>query len=98
MAAPGRVLILPLTDDCTEERPMKDDNLKRLRHNRVWLTDEACDLDSFGRSVERSADRADYPFAVDVASNVLIYDGLEVRSATRRPRPARKSWRNGSRR
>ncbi len=64
---------------------MKDDNLKRLRHNRVWLTDEACDLDSFGRSVERSADRADYPFAVDIISNVPVYDGLEVRSATASP-------------
>ena len=42
---------------------MKDDNSKRLRHNRVWLTEEACDLDAFRRSVERSADLADYPFA-----------------------------------
>ncbi len=64
---------------------MKDDNLKRLRHNRVWLTEEACDLDAFRRSVERSADRADYPFASDVMSNVPVYDGLEVRSAAASP-------------
>ncbi len=64
---------------------MKDDNLKRLRHNRVWLTQESCDLDAFRRSVERSADRADYPFARDVVSNVPVYDGLEARSAAASP-------------
>ena len=62
---------------------MKDDNLKRLRHNRVWLTGEACDLDAFRASVERSTDRADYPFATDITSNVPVYDGLEVRSVDR---------------
>jgi ectoine hydroxylase-related dioxygenase (phytanoyl-CoA dioxygenase family) len=65
----------------SEEWPMKDDNLKRLRHNRFWLTEEACDLAAFRRGVERSADRADYPFATEITSNVLVYDGLEVRSA-----------------
>ena len=64
---------------------MKDDNAKRLRHNRVWLTEEACDLDAFRRSVERSADRADYPFASDIVSNVPVYDGLEARSAAASP-------------
>jgi ectoine hydroxylase-related dioxygenase (phytanoyl-CoA dioxygenase family) len=58
---------------------MKDDNVKRLRHNSVWLTEEACDLDAFRRSVERSADRAEYPFATDIMSNVPVYDGVEVR-------------------
>ena len=64
---------------------MKDDNAKRLRHNRVWLTEEACDLDAFRRSVERSVDRADYPFASDIVSNVPVYDGLEVRSIAASP-------------
>jgi ectoine hydroxylase-related dioxygenase (phytanoyl-CoA dioxygenase family) len=60
---------------------MKDDNARRLRANRVWLTADSCDLDAFRRIVERTADRADYPFASDVTSNVPVYDGLEVRGA-----------------
>jgi ectoine hydroxylase-related dioxygenase (phytanoyl-CoA dioxygenase family) len=64
---------------------MKDDNARRLRANRVWLTADSCDLDEFRRLVERSADRADYPFASDVASNVPVYNGLEARSAAASP-------------
>jgi ectoine hydroxylase-related dioxygenase (phytanoyl-CoA dioxygenase family) len=64
---------------------MKDDNAKRLRSNRVWLTEEACDLDAFRAIVERNVNRADYPFASDVISNVLVYDGLETRSAAASP-------------
>ena len=60
---------------------MKDDNAKRLRANRVWLTADSCDLDAFKELVERTANRADYPFARDVASNVPVYDGLEAGSA-----------------
>jgi ectoine hydroxylase-related dioxygenase (phytanoyl-CoA dioxygenase family) len=64
---------------------MKDDNARRLRANRVWLTADSCDLDAFRRIVERSINRADYPFAHDVVSNVLIYDGLETRAAGASP-------------
>ena len=60
---------------------MKDDNAKRLRSNRVWLSEASCDLDAFRRIVERSVNRADYPFASDVVSNVLVYDGLAARTA-----------------
>ena len=64
---------------------MKDDNAKRLRANRVWLTANSCDLEEFKGQVERSLDRADYPFASDVVSNVLVYDGLEARKAAASP-------------
>ena len=60
---------------------MKDDNVKRMRGNRVWLTADSCELDEFKGLVERSVNRADYPFASDVVSNVPIYDGLEARGA-----------------
>jgi ectoine hydroxylase-related dioxygenase (phytanoyl-CoA dioxygenase family) len=60
---------------------MKDDNARRLRANRVWLTADSCDLDAFRRIVERFVNRADYPFARDVVSKVPVYDGLETRSA-----------------
>ncbi|HEY6519406.1 MAG TPA: phytanoyl-CoA dioxygenase, partial [Roseiarcus sp.] len=64
---------------------MKDDNAKRLRANRVWLTADSCELGEFKTVVERSVNRADYPFASDVASNVLVYDGLQTRSAAASP-------------
>ena len=60
---------------------MKDDNARRLRANRVWLTADSCDLEEFKRLVERSVNRADYPLASDVVSNVPVYDGLAARSA-----------------
>jgi ectoine hydroxylase-related dioxygenase (phytanoyl-CoA dioxygenase family) len=60
---------------------MKDDNAKLIRTNRVWLAEESCDLDEFRRIVERSVSLADYPFASDVKSNVLVYDGLKARTA-----------------
>jgi ectoine hydroxylase-related dioxygenase (phytanoyl-CoA dioxygenase family) len=64
---------------------MKDDNAKRLRANRVWLAADSCDLDQFRKLVERSANRADYPFASDVVSNVPVYDGLKTRGAAASP-------------
>jgi ectoine hydroxylase-related dioxygenase (phytanoyl-CoA dioxygenase family) len=64
---------------------MKDDNAKCLRANRVWLTADSCDLEEFKGQVERSLNRADYPFASDVASNVLVYDGLEARKVAASP-------------
>ena len=64
---------------------MKDDNVKRMRSNRVWLSGASCDLHAFRPIVERSVNRADYPFARDVVSNVLVYDGLESRAAAASP-------------
>ena len=60
---------------------MKDDNVKRMRSHRVWLAADSCDLDDFRRIVERSASRADYPLASDLASNVPVYDGARALSA-----------------
>src|ERR1700733_3640415 len=68
-----------------EGKLMKDDNAKRLRANRVWLTADSCDLEEFKAQVERSLNRADYPFASNVVSNVLVYDGLEARKAAASP-------------
>src|SRR5271165_6102339 len=61
--------------------PMKDDNIRRLRANRVWLTEDGCDLEAFRALVERKVDPADYPYASDVISNVPIYQGDAVRAA-----------------
>src|SRR5271163_2681556 len=67
------------------ERQMKDDNAVRIRSNRVWLSEASCDLDAFRAIVERTIHRADYPFASDVISNVLVYDGLAARTAAASP-------------
>ena len=64
---------------------MKADNELKLRSDRVWLTEEACDLDAFRAIVERPTEQDDYPFASEVASNILIYDAARVRKAAASP-------------
>ena len=63
---------------------MKDDNAERLRASRVWLTATPA-ISTRSRPGRAHANRADYPFAADVASNVPVYDGLEARSAAASP-------------
>ena len=69
---------------------MKDDNTRRLRANRVFLAAEDCDLDAFRALVERAVVPADYPFASEIVSNVLIYDGDAVRRAAAAPESRRE--------
>jgi ectoine hydroxylase-related dioxygenase (phytanoyl-CoA dioxygenase family) len=38
-----------------------------------WIDESDCGLDSFRAEVERNTDLADYPHAVDVRENVLVY-------------------------
>jgi len=70
---------------------MKDDNVKQMRSNRVWLAASSCELDEFRTLVERSASRNDYPLASDLMSSVPVYDGLKARRAAASPE-ARKEW------
>ncbi|KQS98140.1 MULTISPECIES: phytanoyl-CoA dioxygenase family protein [unclassified Rhizobium] len=60
---------------------MKTDNLLKLRADRVWLTEAACDLDDFRTEAERTTQLSDYPHATAVEKNVLIYDGASVLKA-----------------
>jgi len=69
---------------------MKDDNARRMRTNRVFLADDACDLDDFRTLIDRTVDPADYPFAIGVASNALVYDGDAVRRASDHPETRRE--------
>ncbi len=64
---------------------MKTDNVGKARSDRVWLRADECHLDDLKGLVERTTDPADYPFASEVASNVLIYDGDAVRAAAASP-------------
>lgn len=62
---------------------MKTDNLQRLRADRVWLTENACDLDDFRALAEKTTTIADYPGASSVEKNVLIYEGHAVVTSCR---------------
>lgn len=64
---------------------MKTDNASKLRSDRVWLGPDDCDLEEFAASVERTASRADYPFAADIRSDVPVYDCDRVREASADP-------------
>jgi ectoine hydroxylase-related dioxygenase (phytanoyl-CoA dioxygenase family) len=57
---------------------MKTDNSAMQRAGRVWLTESACDIEDFRALVERNVALADYPHAMAVEKNVLIYDGKSV--------------------
>jgi ectoine hydroxylase-related dioxygenase (phytanoyl-CoA dioxygenase family) len=64
---------------------MKADNLSQIRSDRVWISREQCDIEEFRALVERTTNKADYPFAAAVEKNVLIYDGDAVRKAAADP-------------
>ncbi len=60
---------------------MKTDNKARQRIDRVWLTEEACDLEAFRAEVERQTNLSDYPHASGSEKNVLIYDSAALIAA-----------------
>jgi ectoine hydroxylase-related dioxygenase (phytanoyl-CoA dioxygenase family) len=60
---------------------MKTDNLQKLRADRVWLTEDACDLNDFRALAEKTTVLADYPLADAVDKNVPIYDSRKVLDA-----------------
>ncbi|WP_457585978.1 phytanoyl-CoA dioxygenase family protein [Ensifer canadensis] len=60
---------------------MKTDNTARQRLDRVWLSEDACDIDVFRAEVERQTNLADYPHALACEKNVLIYDSASLVSA-----------------
>jgi ectoine hydroxylase-related dioxygenase (phytanoyl-CoA dioxygenase family) len=60
---------------------MKTDNIQKLRADRVWLTEDACDLNDFRALAEKTTALSDYPHASAVEKNVLIYDSRKVVAA-----------------
>ncbi|MBY3175862.1 phytanoyl-CoA dioxygenase [Rhizobium leguminosarum] len=64
---------------------MKTDNQQKLRADRVWLSEDACDLDEFRALAEKTTVLADYPSASAVEKNVLIYDSRKVMTAAATP-------------
>src|SRR5437016_1243795 len=57
---------------------MKTDNIQKLRAYRVWLTEDACDLNDSRALTEKTTALSDYPHASAVEKNVLIYDSRKV--------------------
>ena len=49
-----------------------------------WITESACDLDRFRDQVLRDTDPCDYPHAVDVRRNVLVYSAAGIAASDRR--------------
>ncbi|RWX19860.1 phytanoyl-CoA dioxygenase [Rhizobium hidalgonense] len=64
---------------------MKTDNPQKLRADRVWLSEDGCDLEDFRRLAEKTTALADYPTASAVEKNVLIYDSRKVMAAAATP-------------
>lgn len=60
---------------------MKTDNNARQRLDRVWLSEDGCDIEEFRAEVERQTNLADYPHALACEKNVLIYDSASLVSA-----------------
>ncbi|MFE5189991.1 phytanoyl-CoA dioxygenase family protein [Streptomyces sp. NPDC056628] len=50
-------------------------------HRPAWLSERDCDLADFRELVERTTDRADYPYARAVEQGVLVYDSDRLRAA-----------------
>lgn len=69
---------------------MKTDNSARQRVDRVWLTEDACDIDAFRAEVERRTNPADYPHASGCEKNVLIYDSAELTASCAHPETRRE--------
>ena len=64
---------------------MKTNNQQKLRADRVWLSEDACDLDDFRSLAEKTTVLTDYPSASAVEKNVLIYDSRKVMAAAATP-------------
>ncbi|MGO4621113.1 phytanoyl-CoA dioxygenase family protein [Ensifer sp. 2YAB10] len=60
---------------------MKTDNSAWERIERVWLTEETCDIEAFRAEVERRTNPADYPYASGCDKNVLIYNSADLIAA-----------------
>ncbi len=60
---------------------MDTQNLAARRNTSVWLDYDSGDLASFQTLVSQRTQLSDWPHAIDVAQNILIYDGDAIREA-----------------
>lgn len=64
---------------------MDQRTLTGLRRDKVWLDSQAGDVGAFRTLVGQKTNPADWPFAIGVEKNVLIYDGSRVRELAGEP-------------
>ena len=64
---------------------MKDDNAKRLRANRVWLSEASCDLDAFGGSSSARSTAPTIPSPATSCRTCSSTTAVEARSAAASP-------------
>jgi ectoine hydroxylase-related dioxygenase (phytanoyl-CoA dioxygenase family) len=64
---------------------MKSDIIGKVRSDRVWLAGDECQISDFAVLVERTTSLADYPFAQEVVSNIVIYDSAAVHDVVASP-------------
>ena len=69
---------------------MKTDNLAMRRADRIWLTEERCDLDTFRAQTEKTTQLSDYPHAAAVEKNVLVYEAVQVEMTAATPEGLRE--------
>ncbi|WP_171209651.1 MULTISPECIES: phytanoyl-CoA dioxygenase family protein [unclassified Ruegeria] len=67
-------------------------NMKAARRLAVWLDESVGDLAAFRDEIEVETQRADWPFAVDVMSNIPVYDGAKVRTEAEAPLDLMAEW------
>ena len=60
---------------------MKTDNTAQMRTDQVWLTTNGCNIEEFAALVERTTNKAAYPFAAEIVANTLVYDRADVLKA-----------------
>ena len=60
---------------------MQDPSIAAQRRRKIWLDQDAGDIDAFKAGIARETIAADWPHAASVAQKVLIYDGAAVRRA-----------------
>ena len=67
-------------------------NIRAERLRAVWLDESVGDLAAFRAEVELDTQQADWPFAVDVMSNIPVYDGASVRAEAASPLELMAEW------
>ena len=71
---------------------MDAQSLTATRRARVWLEEDAGKFEEFQSLVEIETQAADYPFAVEIAANIPVYDGARVRDEAEAPLDLMSEW------
>ena len=76
-------------DRLNAENAMHTSNSSKAPAASAWLSPETADLPGFARSIARCTALADWPLAVSVEKNIVVYAGDSVRKAALDPKTSR---------